>query len=202
MLKAFASEMDFEFHESGMRQGKSQALWSGIDGAVPNFWEVLSPFLHKGWMLWRIMTRVDPNGVGWALADFSYMKNSNANEYDRFGIVLVAHQKWNLPHFSLVPQGLGQRIGNMFTSEDLAIDSEPFSQKYNVRSSDKEATLEFLHSGMVSFLTGQPTYSWFCHGPYIMVEAAGTIQPSEFKALKRCVEDFLAQIPQEFVAQS
>lgn len=65
---------------------------------------------------------------------------------------LIVHPPWSTPPLLVRPEGLFDKLKGAFGFDDIDFESEEFSRKYFVKSTDKRFAYDVLHPRMIEFL--------------------------------------------------
>jgi len=77
-------------------------------------------------------------------------KSSSTHTYN-FSYLIV-HPPWNTPPLLVRPEGVFDKLKGAFGFDDIDFESDEFSRKYFVKSSDKRFAYDVLHPRMIEFL--------------------------------------------------
>jgi hypothetical protein len=93
------------------------------------------------------------------LGDFRYRvttsngKTTSTTTY-RFSYLIV-HPPWSTPPLLVRPEGLFDKIAGAFGFDDIDFESEEFSRRFCVKSTDKRFAYDVLHPRMMEFLLAE-----------------------------------------------
>ncbi|HEX5053513.1 MAG TPA: hypothetical protein VFZ65_17170 [Planctomycetota bacterium] len=80
-------------------------------------------------------------------------KSTSTSTY-RFSYVIV-HPPWDTPPLLIRPEGLFDKIKGAFGFDDIDFESDEFSRKFFVQSTDKRFAYDVLHPRMMEFLLAE-----------------------------------------------
>ena len=103
------------------------------------------------------------------LGDFRYRvtsssgKSSSTRTY-KFSYMIV-HVPWDCPPLLIRPEGVFDKLAGAFGFDDIDFESDEFSRRFYVKSSDKRFAYDVLHPRMMEFLlAAQPPMIDVEHG--------------------------------------
>ena len=95
------------------------------------------------------------------------------------------------------PEGFFDRVGGAFGFEDIDFESDEFSRKFYVKSSDKKFAYDVIHARMMEFLLAKPGWSLQLMGCSLIVVAGSfsTFKPEKFEQALTFAQEFLGLFP-------
>jgi len=105
-------------------------------------------------------------GFQTSLFDYSYTISSGKSSSTYTQTVAAFVQDVSLPLFEMRPEGLMDRVGEMFVHKDINFDSHPtFSRRYALRGKEEERIRELFTPALLSFLEAVPSEKrWHIEG--------------------------------------
>ena len=93
----------------------------------------------------------------------------------------------SMPEFELQPEGIMQKIGDVFVHKDIDFDSHPeFSRRLQLRSPEEGKTRELFTPTLLTFLEGlEPSKKWRLEGvkkTLLIYRSKKRVKPEEFRA--------------------
>jgi len=126
-------------------------------------------------------------GLRASLFDYSFMVSDGRNSRT-FAQTVATFSKSGvlLPEFEMRPEGIMQKLGEMFVHKNITFDSHPgFSRHYQLRSSEEDKTRELFGPDLLAFLEGlDPKKKWRLEGgaeTLIVYRMGKRVKPNEFR---------------------
>jgi len=108
-------------------------------------------------------------------------KNRSTSVY-RFSYLIV-HPPWDTPSLLIRPEGMWDKLKGVFGFDDIDFESDEFSRKFYVKSSDRKFAYDVLHPRMMEFLLlAQPSMLDIEYGALCLSDGRGRWSPERFKA--------------------
>ena len=96
---------------------------------------------------------------------------------------LIVHPPWDTPPLLVRPEGMWDKLKGAFGFDDIDFESDEFSRKYYVKSSDRRFAYDVLHPRMMEFLLAErPPMIDIEHGALCLSDGRGRWEPARFKA--------------------
>ncbi|MFN3244707.1 MAG: hypothetical protein ACE37K_24595 [Planctomycetota bacterium] len=96
---------------------------------------------------------------------------------------LIVHPPWDTPPLLVRPEGMWDKLKGAFGFDDIDFESDEFSRKYFVKSSDRRFAYDVLHPRMMEFLLAErPPMIDIEHGALCLSDGRGRWEPARFKA--------------------
>jgi hypothetical protein len=153
-FKQVAEEMGFIFHPKirDHKADKSFDLRMAVS-AFDRFYEGHSPKIRN--MLHSVSEQLE---VG--IFDYQCtIGQGQGSRTDRQALIYFSSPGLDLPLFSLRPQGLFDKVGTVFGSQDINFESDQtgaeFSKKYLLRGKDEQKVRELFTPEVLDFFAGQ-----------------------------------------------
>lgn len=195
-LAALAARLGFRFtpaHDSQhderyaqfemFRRGHSRVAYNTLDGSL----ELLGARCRArcGDFRYRV-TRSNGKSTSTSTYRFSY---------------LIVHVPWPVPALLIRPEGVFDKIAGAFGFDDIDFESEEFSRRFYVKSSDKRFAYDVLHPRMMEMLLAE-------RPPMIDIEAGAIClgggerrwDPPQFEGMIGLLRRFCALWPRHLVA--
>ena len=95
------------------------------------------------------------------------------------------------------PEGFFDRVGGAFGIEDIDFESDEFSRKFYVKSSDKKFAYDVIHARTMEFLLANPGWSLQLMGCSLIVVAGSfsLFKPEKFEQALTFAQEFLGLFP-------
>lgn len=107
-------------------------------------------------------------------------KNRSTTTY-RFSYLIV-HPPWDTPPLLIRPEGMWDKLKGAFGFDDIDFESDEFSRKYYVKSSDRRFAYDVLHPRMMEFLLRErPPMIDIEHGALCLSDGRRRWEPDSFK---------------------
>lgn len=108
-------------------------------------------------------------------------KSSSTTTY-RFSY-LILHVPWRTPPLLIRPEGIFDKLKGVLGFDDIDFESDEFSRKFYVQSSDRKFAYDVLHPRMMEFLLAErPPMLDIEYGALCLSEGRGRWQPERFKS--------------------
>jgi hypothetical protein len=119
----------------------------------------------------------EKNGVKISMFEYYYTTGSGKNSTTyRQTVTLFSSSKLRLPQFTLKPEGLFQKIGELFGAKDIDFEDSPvFSKKYQLKSAFEEETRTTFHKEIRDFLSEKASYSIEGNGSDLLIHTGRRI---------------------------
>jgi hypothetical protein len=119
----------------------------------------------------------EKNGVKISMFEYFYTTGSGKNSTTHSQTVtLFSSSKLKLTQFILRPEGLFQKIGELFWAKDIDFeDSLVFSKKYQLKSAFEEETRAAFTKNIRDFLTDKGSYSIEGNGSSLLIHTGRRI---------------------------
>lgn len=138
--------------------------------------------------------------------DFRYQvtsgsgKNRSTHTY-RFSYVIV-ELPFHPPDLLIRPEGMFDKLAGVFGFDDIDFESEEFSRKFYVKSSDKQFAYDVVHPRMMEFLLkGLPAALDVEQGRLCFADGHRRWTPEQFRRRLDYLERFLALWPEHLMVQ-
>ena len=147
-LKATAAQLGWQFIESPTFE------W------IPNL-EKFSLFTRGRRKQISNMMYGEMEGIKAALFDYQYTVGSGRSQHTYFQSVAYFEPKdMSLPSFSLRPEGIFQKLAQVFGYQDIDFGQRPlFSKKYLLRGADEQGIRNSFSEGLLAFYETNPGLS-------------------------------------------
>jgi hypothetical protein len=128
------------------------------------------------------------SGLRVSLFDYSFVVGSGRNSHTYAQTVAIFSKSGTvLPEFEMRPEGIMQKIGEIFVHKNITFDSRPeFSRRYQLRSPETDKTRELFTPALLSFLEGlDPKKKWRLEAfaeTLIVYRMSKRAKPEEFRA--------------------
>ena len=170
-LEAVAAEIGFRF------DGNDQSSAIQVRTALFN--------KGSGRKFRNIMNGVS-SGLKASLFDYSYTISSDKSSSTYRQTVAAFVQDLGLPLFEVRPEGLMDRVGEMFVHQDINFDSHPrFSRRYALRGKEEGKIRELFTPALLSLLEGLPAEKkWHIEGSdltLLLYMQGKTVKPEEVR---------------------
>ncbi|MDA8746329.1 hypothetical protein N9N28_17035, partial [Rubripirellula amarantea] len=109
--------------------------------------------------------RIEGRNVPSVAGDYTYKVTSGTGKNRKtttyyFSFLLVELPFRGLPQLAVRPEGFFDSVTSFFGFDDIDFESEEFSRKFHVKSSDKRFAYDLLHARMMEFMLASPTASF------------------------------------------
>jgi hypothetical protein len=136
----------------------------------------------------------------WEMFDFKYVTGSGKSRRTHHWGIVVATVDLQFPQLTIRPEGLMDRLAGVLGIDDIDFESDEFSRRYHVTSSDRKMAYGIIDPRMMEFLMLQPDANWQLLGSYVMLAQPRLYEPREIVDKMFAIRDFLDLVP-EFVRQ-
>ncbi|MCK5945572.1 MAG: hypothetical protein KAI24_26515 [Planctomycetes bacterium] len=127
-------------------------------------------------------------------------KNRRTTTY-RFSYLIV-HPPWHTPPLLIRPEGVWDKLKGAFGFDDIDFESDEFSRRFYVQSSDRRFAYDVLHPRMMEFLLAErPPMLDIEHGALCLSDGSRRWQPDRFRAEIAFVQRFCEQWPRHLVKE-
>lgn len=125
-------------------------------------------------------------------------KTTTTHTYD-FSYLIV-HPPWNTPPLLVRPEGLFDKLKGAFGFDDIDFESDEFSRKYFVKSTDKRFAYDVLHPRMIEFLlASNPLMLDIENGALCVSDGSKRWEPGAFRRQIEFVRKFCDLWPRHLV---
>jgi hypothetical protein len=138
------------------------------------------------------------------MGDFRYKVTSGSGKHRstktyRFSYLIV-HPPWPAPSLLVRPEGLFDKLKGAIGFDDIDFESEEFSRKFYVQSSDKRFAYDVLHPRMMEFLLReQPDAMDLEGGAMCVTDGSRLWEPADFRARLDFVRRFCELWPRHLL---
>lgn len=138
--------------------------------------------------------------------DFQYTTTSGSGKDRRRRTYnfsyLIVHPPWDTSSLLIRPEGVWDKIKGAVGFDDIDFESDEFSRKFYVQSSDRKFAYDVLHPRMMEFLLENPTATINIeHGALCMSTGLGCWTPDRFESAIAFVHDFCERWPRHLVKE-
>lgn len=128
------------------------------------------------------------SGLKVNLFDYSYLVSSGKSSCTYTQTVAVFTQERWLPLFELRPEGFFDKVGDVFTHEDIDFDSNPeFSRRYLLRGEVSEKVRALFTPALVAYFEELAPEEWHVEGnggALVIYHAAVKVGPEEIVSFR------------------
>jgi hypothetical protein len=112
-----------------------------------------------------------------SMFEYFYTTGSGKNSTTyRQTVTLFSSPHLKLPQFALKPEGLFQKIGEMFGAKDIDFEDSPeFSKKYQLKSAFEDETRKTFRKEIRDFLSDKTNYSIEGNGTNLLIHSGRRI---------------------------
>lgn len=139
------------------------ADWNGDSQKPP----LNHPLFDRGWnhQFKNVMTGTVA-GFETSIFDYWFITDGGKNSRNRAQTVVAFTQDLPLPRFEMRPEGMMDRIGDVFTHKDIDFDSNPeFSRRFLLQGGEGERIRRMFTPALLAFLEGLPSdEKWHIEG--------------------------------------
>ncbi len=139
------------------------------------------------------------------MGDYTYKKTSGSGKNRstktyHFSFLLFDMPLGGVPHLAVRPEGIFDSFSAFMGFDDIDFESEEFSRKFHVKSSDKRFAYDVIDPRMMQFLmqSHPPTFE-IDRGVFCMKSTSGRWEPREFPGKLRWSQSFFAHWPRHVV---
>lgn len=139
--------------------------------------------------------------------DFLYKVTSGSGKHrrthtHRFSYWIV-HLTWpHCPPLSIRPENVFDKIAGALGFDDIDFESEEFSRRFHVKSSDKKFAYDLIEPRMMEFLLPRLTTGLALeHGKLLLSDGSSTWTSAEFTRQLAFANEFLKRWPDHLVAR-
>jgi len=144
-------------------------------------------------------------GAGCEAGDYQWVTGSGKNRRTHERSYLLFNMTADLggtPTLVIRPEGLGDRIMDMLGGGDIDFESEEFSRRFHVSSSDRRFAFAVIDPRMMEFLLAHPDRNLQLNaGVGLLVSGHGHWEPDDFASAAGWVKGFLEHWPAYLVKQ-
>lgn len=113
---------------------------------------------------------------------------------------LIVHPPWQTPPLLIRPEGMFDKLKGAFGFDDIDFESEEFSRRFWVKSSDKRFAYDVLHPRMMEFLLAeQPPMLDIENGALCLSDGQRRWDPAAFRRHAEFVRRFAELWPRHLV---
>jgi len=138
------------------------------------------------------------------MGDYQFTTGSGKNQQiHRMSLMLLSPPYYPLPSLRIGREGIGGRLLDAFGFDDIDFESEEFSRKYRVNSSNKKFAYAVIHARMIDFLLQTtPPHIELQNGVCLFFEGTGREwTPSVFRQHLAWARQFFALWPVDMLAE-
>lgn len=147
----------------------------------------------------RMEGRADLGGVTCTvlMGDYRYVTGSGKHrQTHRRSYVLVMPDWHLLPDLEIRGEHFLDKIGDALGFDDIDFESEEFSRRFMVKSSDKRFAYAVVHPRMMEFLMANDAHGAQLQGGECLITGVGAgAEPAEFRRALNWASEFLGQWP-------
>jgi hypothetical protein len=136
--------------------------------------------------------------------DFRYKVTSGSGKSRRTRTCrfsyLIVHPPWPTPALLIRPEGLFDRVKGVFGFDDIDFESDEFSRRFWVKSSDKRFAYDVLHPRMMEFLlAAQPPMLDIEGGALCLADGQRRWEPTDFRRQLAFARGFCERWPRHLL---
>lgn len=132
--------------------------------------------------------------------DFRYTIQSGKHQTTHRFSYLIVHPPWATPSLLIRPEGLFDKLKGALGFEDIDFESEAFSSRYYVQSSDKRFAYDVLHPRMMELLLAKdPPMLDIEGGALCLGDGNRRWEPTEFRRQIAFLREFCERWPRHLV---
>ncbi len=145
------------------------------------------------------------NKLPGVIGDYTYKvtsgsgKNQSTTTYN-FSFLLVELPFVGLPQIAVRREGIFDSFTALLGFDDIDFESEEFSRKFHVKSSDKRFAYDLMHPRMMEFLLDEPPPTFEIERGVLCTRGAGRWEPAEFARQVAWCEQLLSHWPRHLLA--
>ena len=115
---------------------------------------------------------------------------------------LIVHPPWDTPPLLIRPEGVWDKIKGAVGFDDIDFESDEFSRKFYVQSSDRKFAYDVVHPRMMEFLLENPTATIDIErGALCLSHGLGRWTPDRFESAVVFVHHFCERWPRHLVKE-
>ena len=115
---------------------------------------------------------------------------------------LIVHPPWDTPPLLIRPEGVWDKIKGAVGFDDIDFESDEFSRKFYVQSSDRKFAYDMLHPRMMEFLLEHPTATIDIeNGALCLSNGLERWTPDRFRSAIVFVHQFCERWPRHLVKE-
>lgn len=137
--------------------------------------------------------------------DFKWVTGSgkNARTHRRSYLLFdVSQELGPLPDLVIRPEGWGDRLWGMVGGGDINFESEEFSRRFHITSSDRKFAFAVIDPRMMAFLMSSPEQTLLMRAGWgLVVSGDGEWDPRDVEWVAGWVREFLGNWPEYLVKQ-
>lgn len=150
------------------------------------------------------MTVLDATGQ-LVLGDFRYKRTSGSGKSRRtvtyrFSYCILHLPVHDLPDLLIRPEGVFDRLADVFGGEDIDFELDDFSRAFLVKCTDRKFAYDVIDPRMMEFLlAARPPAIDIEHGRCLLADGGRRWTPDQFRARLRFLEHFFDRWPDHVV---
>lgn len=139
------------------------------------------------------------------MGDYTYKKTSGSGKNRstktyHFSFLVLDLPFGGVPHLAVRPEGFFDGFSAFMGFDDIDFESEEFSRKFHVKSSDKRFAYDVIDPRMMEFLLrGDPPTFEIDHGAFCLTSSSKRWEPGEFVGQLQWSRDFFFHWPRHVV---
>ena len=138
---------------------------------------------------------IDGRHFGAKAGDFRYRITSGSGKNRRTSThtfsYLIFHLPFRTPNLVIRPEGIFDKLAGAFGFDDIDFESEQFSRKFHVKSSDRRFAYDVIHPRMIEYLLGvRAPLIDIEHGRCCLSNGRAHWRPEDFKSSLRFLRQF------------
>ncbi|MEC8652510.1 MAG: DUF3137 domain-containing protein [Planctomycetota bacterium] len=138
--------------------------------------------------------------------DFRYKVTSGSGKNRRTTTYhfsyLIAHTPWDTPPLLVRPEGVWDKLKGAFGFDDIDFESDEFSRKFYVNSSDRKFAYDVLHPQMMEYLLqARPPMIDIEGGALCLSGGRGRWEPDRFEGAIAIVQKFCELWPRHLLKE-
>ncbi len=138
--------------------------------------------------------------VDWEMFDYKYTTGSGKHQQTHHYGIVLAKIDLALSKMRIRPEGFFDKLAGMVGFEDIDFESEEFSKRYYISSTDRKFAYDLIHPKMMEYLMAAPASDWQLGGRIVMIIKSRHYSVDELPGVMRLIEGFVQLIP-EYVRQ-
>jgi hypothetical protein len=127
--------------------------------------------------------------------DYHYQTGSGKHTHHHHFSVMVVDAGLPLQPLSIRPEGFFAKIGEFLGFDDIDFESSEFSNKFDVKASDRKWAFDVLHQETMEFLLSMPTFSIEMCGPYVLAYRSDRFGIEDYEAALQVAGGILDRLP-------
>lgn len=138
--------------------------------------------------------------IDWEMFDYKYTTGSGKNQQTHHYGIVLAKINLALSKMRIRPEGFFDKLAGMVGFDDIDFESEEFSKRYYVSSTDRKFAYDLIHPKMMEYLMAQAPSDWQLGGRIVMIIQSRNFRVDELHGKMMLIEGFVRLIP-EYVRQ-